>query len=104
MKRKMVGLLCIALFALGCATINPCAPLMNTPIILENVAVSQEVFQVKIHDTDGDGIGDTMAVYIQKKGSDELVEYFNEPLTEEMVNRVNELVKEKEAREKVNSQ
>jgi len=104
MKRKVIGLFCILLFAFGCATVNPCAPLLDTPIILENVAVSQEVFQVKIHDTDGDGIGDTMAVYIQKKGSDELVEYFNEPLTEEMVDRVNELVKQKEAREKVNSQ
>jgi len=104
MKRKVIGLFCILLFAFGCATVNPCAPLLDTPIILENIAVSQEVFQVKIHDTDGDGIGDTMAVYIQKKGSDELVEYFNEPLTEEMVDRVNELVKQKEAREKVNSQ
>jgi len=104
MKRKVIGLFCILLFAFGCATVNPCAPLLDTPIILENIAVSQEVFQVIIHDTDGDGIGDTMAVYIQKKGSDELVEYFNEPLTEEMVDRVNELVKQKEAREKVNSQ
>jgi len=104
MKRIVIGLLFVTLFAFGCATVNPCAPLIDTPVVLENIAVQLGSYVVKVHDTDGDGIGDTMAVYMQKPGSKELVEYFNKPLTEKEVARVNELVKEKEAREKVNSQ
>ncbi len=97
MKRKVVGLFCIALLVsggiLGCATVNPCAPLMDKPIILENYMVNAATYQVKIHDTDGDGIGDTLAVYIQKQGSNELMEHFHRPLTEDEVTRTNEEVK-----------
>ena len=108
MKRKVVGLFCIALLVsggiLGCATVNPCAPLMDKPIILENYMVNAATYQVKIHDTDGDGIGDTLAVYIQKQGSNELMEHFHRPLTEEEVARTNEVVAEKKAKEDANSQ
>jgi len=102
MKRKVVGLFCIALLAIGCATVNPCAPLLDTPVVLENFVVNQALYQIKVHDTDGDGIGDTMAVYVQKQGSDELVEYFNRPLTEEEVATVNKIIAEKAARDAVN--
>lgn len=108
MKRKVVGLFCIALLVsggiLGCATINPCAPFLDTPIILENFMVDTVAYQVKIHDTDGDGIGDTLAVYVQKQGSDELMEHFSRALTEEEVARANEVVAEKKAEEEANSQ
>jgi hypothetical protein len=104
MKRKVVGLFCIALLVsggvLGCATINPCAPLIDTPIILENFMIDTVAYQIKIHDTDGDGIGDTLAVYVQKQGSYELMEHFQRPLTEAEVARANEVIKEQE----VNSQ
>lgn len=104
MKRKVVGLFCILLFAFGCATVNPCAPLLDTPVVLEQFTIQPVGYIIKVHDTDGDGVGDTMAVYIQKQGSTELVEYFQKPLTEDEVVRANKIIKEKEAREKVNSQ
>ena len=102
MKRAVIGLFCIALFAFGCATVNPCAPLMDAPVVLENFMINMVAYQVKIHDTDGDGVGDTMAVYIQKKGSNELMEHFQRPLTEDEVVSVNEMIEKRAEMEKRN--
>jgi hypothetical protein len=107
MKKTLMLLICAAFLVGGiggCATTNPCAPLINTPVVLEQVKVNMGAYIVKVHDTNGDGIGDTMAVYLQKPGSKEVVEYFNKSLTDKEVATVNRILKEKEAKEKVNSQ
>jgi len=99
MKRTVIALLFTALLAFGCATTNPCAPLIDKPILLENVIINMIAYHVKIQDVDEDGEADTLVVYVKKQGTDELVEYFRRPLTDEEKGQVKHRLEEKKFEE-----
>ena len=99
MKRIVLSLLCIALLAVGCATVNPCAPLENNDYVMEQTKIGGAVYTMRVYDIDSDGESDFFVVYVQKKDGT-LLEVHRQDLTAEEKSQIKQYLKEKEEYEK----